>query len=99
MLIHLETKPLASFSDVLSSRAEPTSALDPDTTLLVEQTLAKRRGMTVWITHDPAQERRVAGQTLDMALFAPNRGINKPDSVVVRVADADDTATDIECVA
>ncbi|KAI8924375.1 P-loop containing nucleoside triphosphate hydrolase protein [Entophlyctis helioformis] len=38
---------------------EPTSALDPETCRLVEQSLCQR-GNLVWITHDPAQEARVA---------------------------------------
>ncbi|ORX71612.1 P-loop containing nucleoside triphosphate hydrolase protein [Linderina pennispora] len=41
---------------------EPTSALDPATTLMVEQALAGRT--CVWITHDDAQEKRIATKSL-----------------------------------
>ncbi|KAJ1961170.1 hypothetical protein GGI12_003399 [Dipsacomyces acuminosporus] len=41
---------------------EPTSALDPKSTLLVEDALASRT--CIWITHDDAQEKRIAARTL-----------------------------------
>jgi ABC-type phosphate transport system ATPase subunit len=41
---------------------EPTSALDPESTLLVENTLKGRT--CVWITHNPEQETRVATHSL-----------------------------------
>ncbi|KAJ2800357.1 hypothetical protein H4R21_003208 [Coemansia helicoidea] len=43
---------------------EPTSALDPQTTLLVEEVLAART--CIWITHDDAQEARVATRSLTL---------------------------------
>ncbi|KAJ2417722.1 hypothetical protein GGF41_005329 [Coemansia sp. RSA 2531] len=43
---------------------EPTSALDPHATQLVEETLASRA--CIWITHDEAQERRIASRTLTL---------------------------------
>ncbi|KAJ2783992.1 hypothetical protein H4R18_001384 [Coemansia javaensis] len=44
---------------------EPTSALDPQATLLVEDALAARA--CIWITHDDAQEARVAARCLTLA--------------------------------
>lgn len=44
--------------------SEPTSALDPESTLLVEKTLKKRT--CIWITHSPEQEARVATRTLTL---------------------------------
>ncbi|KAJ1679057.1 hypothetical protein EV182_002813, partial [Spiromyces aspiralis] len=41
---------------------EPTSALDPESTTKVEATLKSRT--CIWITHDPAQEKRVANKSL-----------------------------------
>ncbi|KAJ2452259.1 hypothetical protein EV183_003048 [Coemansia sp. RSA 2336] len=41
---------------------EPTSALDPQSTLMVEDALASRT--CIWITHDDAQESRIATRTL-----------------------------------
>ncbi|KAJ2359133.1 hypothetical protein GGF43_000299 [Coemansia sp. RSA 2618] len=41
---------------------EPTSALDPQSTLMVEDALASR--CCIWITHDDAQEARIASRTL-----------------------------------
>ncbi|KAI8324451.1 P-loop containing nucleoside triphosphate hydrolase protein [Martensiomyces pterosporus] len=41
---------------------EPTSALDPQSTVLVEEALANRA--CIWITHDDAQEKRIATRTL-----------------------------------
>ncbi|ORZ25642.1 hypothetical protein BCR42DRAFT_400597 [Absidia repens] len=44
------------------SSVEPTSALDPESTLLVEATLKTRT--CIWITHNPQQEARVATKSL-----------------------------------
>ncbi|KAJ1731287.1 hypothetical protein LPJ61_002610 [Coemansia biformis] len=44
---------------------EPTSALDPQTTLVVEEVLAART--CIWITHDDAQEARVASRCLTLS--------------------------------
>ncbi|KAH6579421.1 hypothetical protein BASA60_003271 [Batrachochytrium salamandrivorans] len=44
---------------------EPTSALDPETCRLVENTLTKHN--CIWITHDPAQEERVATDSIFLA--------------------------------
>ena len=45
---------------------EPTSALDPNTCLLVEKSLLTQA--CIWITHDPAQEARVASKTFSMGV-------------------------------
>jgi ABC-type phosphate transport system ATPase subunit len=44
--------------------SEPTSALDPDSTLLVEKTL--KLYTCVWITHSPEQSERVSTKTLTL---------------------------------
>ncbi|KAJ2356747.1 hypothetical protein H4S01_006639, partial [Coemansia sp. RSA 2610] len=41
---------------------EPTSALDPQATLMVEDALSSR--CCIWITHDDAQEARIASRSL-----------------------------------
>lgn len=43
---------------------EPTSALDPESTLLVEKTL--KSYTCVWITHSPEQSERVSTKTLTL---------------------------------
>lgn len=43
---------------------EPTSALDPESTLLVEKSLQGRT--CIWITHSPQQEERIATRTLNL---------------------------------
>jgi ABC-type phosphate transport system ATPase subunit len=45
-------------------KLEPTSALDPDTTLLVERTLKTLN--CLWITHSPEQEKRVSTARLEL---------------------------------
>ncbi|PVV04158.1 hypothetical protein BB560_001346 [Smittium megazygosporum] len=45
---------------------EPTSMLDPQTTLLVEEYLVKRSGI-IWVTHNPNQELRVADSILTLS--------------------------------
>lgn len=49
---------------------EPTSALDPESTLLVENTLKGRT--CIWITHSPQQEERVATRSLVLPRLAYN---------------------------
>lgn len=49
---------------------EPTSALDPESTLLVEKTLKGRT--CIWITHSPQQEERVATRSLVLPRLAHN---------------------------
>lgn len=49
---------------------EPTSALDPESTLLVEKTLKGRT--CIWITHSPQQEERVATRSLVLPRLAYN---------------------------
>lgn len=46
-------------------KKEPTSALDPESVLLVENYLKSRT--CIWITHDPRQQERVATHTLTLA--------------------------------
>jgi phosphate-transporting ATPase len=46
---------------------EPTSGLDVDTTTIVENLIARRRdegAAVLWVSHDPAQARRVASRAL-----------------------------------
>lgn len=43
---------------------EPTSALDPESIKLVENTL--RSKTCIWISHDPGQQERVATNTLTL---------------------------------
>ncbi|KAJ1913816.1 hypothetical protein H4219_005051, partial [Mycoemilia scoparia] len=57
-----------SFDPKILLLDEPTSALDPESTLRVERTL-KGRNTCLWITHDPAQEQRVATKSL---MFYPD---------------------------
>ena len=66
---------------------EPTSALDPESTLLVEKTLKGRT--CIWITHSPQQESRVATRSLVLPrLAAKDNDSNEQD-------DSDGTATEI----
>lgn len=65
---------------------EPTSALDPESTLLVEKTLKGRT--CIWITHSPQQESRVATRSLVLPRLAANNN-------QVSDEDSDGTATEL----
>ena len=45
---------------------EPTSALDPQTADLVEKSLLSNPCIKIWVTHNPAQEQRVATESLHL---------------------------------
>jgi hypothetical protein len=49
---------------IYKKNIEPTSALDPETCLLVEKSLKDKT--CLWISHDPLQEARVASATLTL---------------------------------
>lgn len=64
---------------------EPTSALDPESTLLVEKTLKTKT--CIWITHSPEQEARVATNTLTLKrLYGSNKSMDEDDSISERTA-------------
>ncbi|KAG2233187.1 P-loop containing nucleoside triphosphate hydrolase protein [Thamnidium elegans] len=64
---------------------EPTAALDPESTLLVEKTLKGRT--CIWITHSPQQETRVATKSLVLPRLSSNASVSDDES--------DGTATEL----
>lgn len=56
--------------DLLHFTIEPTSALDPESTLLVEKSLKGRT--CILITHNPQQETRLATQSIYLPRLAQN---------------------------
>lgn len=64
---------------------EPTAALDPESTLLVEKTLKGRT--CIWITHSPQQETRVATKSLVLPRLSSDASVSDDES--------DGTATEI----
>jgi ABC-type phosphate transport system ATPase subunit len=68
MVKYLREKKIHTFSLIDTPFIEPTSALDPESTLMVENTLKGRT--CIWITHSPQQEERVATRSLVLPRLA-----------------------------
>lgn len=70
---------------------EPTSALDPESIKLVENTLKSKT--CIWISHDPGQQERVGTHTLTLTRsHAPTPS----DSVKSQDTDSNSSATTVQ---